>query len=647
MFSSIKMNTSVFTAGDLFEALPLPATLVDGEGRIAGINQAFLDYARQRGRQIRLEDRLGFHILDFAGKGEEFHLMQGLLQAVLKEGRESVFSWASPRTSSGGRRIYINVHARPITDQGGQITGALILREDTTELKHQEEQLELATARYQSLSSIPYFVVVLWDGAGNFLDISPHIVDWIGVSAEALRTAPRLGWHQVHPEDLAALEQIHARALTGQVTRDFEFRYQGKTGDYRWASGVFYPLADPQGVVYNLQAVLQDITERKRAEVDRAQLETRLHQVSKLEAVSQLSAGVAHNFNNILQVILGNIELALLDTPEALRFPLQEAELATQRGAEVVRQLTAFTRTPYRSHHSAVDLRGVMDLVVARCRQSFDPHLAVRLDAPSSLVIAGEAGPLEQACFNLCLNARDAVEENHPAAPLIHLTLRQVEAAELEQPPPPDAGPGPYAQLQVADNGAGMDEATRERIFEPFFTTKEVGKGLGMGLATAYGIVREHQGWIECQSTPGAGACFWIFLPLGHPHPEQTSAPPEGQTILLIEDESLVRDTVARLLKRAGYRVYEAADGVEGLELFGQLGSQVDLVLLDLAMPRMSGDQVIENLSELAPGLKILLFTGYGEGWEGSPHVVEVLHKPLQFAEILQAVRRALDQAPS
>ena len=640
------MNGIPFAAGSLFESLPMPATLVDREGRIAGINQAFLDYARQRGRQIRREDRLGFHVLDFAGQGEEHRQMYNLLQEALEQGRESVFSWASPRTS-GGKRVYVNVRATPIKDPEGQVTGALILREDTTELKNQEEQLELATALYQNLSSIPHFVAALFDEAGSLHSVSPHIQDWIGLAPEVLRARPDLAWELVHPEDLPALRSAYDRAMGGQLAKDLEFRYRGKAGDYRWASGVFHPLADPQGAVYNLQAVFQDITERKYSEENRAQLEAQLHQMRKLEAVGQLSAGVAHNFNNILQVIMGNIELALLDAPETLRFALQEAELATRRGAEVVRQLAAFTRAPRRSHHLAVELRGLLDLLVAHCRQSFDPRIALRLDAPASLVIAGEAGPLEQALFNLCLNARDAIDEHRPAAPLIHLALRQVEAAELLQPPPPNAGPGPFAQLQVADNGAGMDEGTRERIFEPFFTTKEVGKGTGLGLATAYGIVREHQGWIECQSTPGAGACFWIFLPLGDPHPELESAAPGGQTVLVIEDESLVRETVAQLLKRAGYLVYEAGDGVEGLELFGQLGGQVDLVILDLALPRLSGEQVLKELGELAPALKILVFTGYGEGWEGSPQVAEVLHKPLQFAEILQAVQRALDPEAS
>jgi len=636
------MDINAFSASSLFEALPQPATLVDREGRIAGVNQSFLEYARQRGRSIRLEDRLGFRILDFAGKGEEYLLMQGLLREVLEEGRESVFSWASPRTS-GGRRIYVEVRGRPLLGEAGRVVGALILREDTTELKNQEEQLELATALYQNLSSIPHFVAALFDEAGNLRSISPHVQDWTGLTPEVLRARPELAWELIHPEDLPALRAAWERAGTGQLVRELEFRYRGLAGDYRWASGILCPLADPQGIIYNLQAVFQDVTERKGAEEHRAQLEAQLNQMRKLEAVGQLSAGVAHNFNNILQVIMGNIELALLDAPESLRLSLEEAEMATRRGAEVVRQLAAFTRAPRRHHQAPVDLKALLDHLVDRCRQSFDPRITLRLDAPAPLVIAGEAGPLEQVCFNLCLNARDAVEENRPAAPLIHLSLRQVRAAELHQAPPPEAGPGPYAQVQVADNGAGMDEATRERLFEPFFTTKEVGKGTGLGLATAYGIVREHQGWIECQSTPGAGACFWVFLPLGDPRAELEPAAPGGQTVLLIEDEGVVRETVARLLGRAGYRVCEAADGVEGLELFGQLGGQVDLLILDLAMPRLSGEEVLERLAELAPRLKVVLFTGYGEGWQGSPQVVEVLHKPLQFAEILQAVRRALD----
>jgi len=280
---------------------------------------------------------------------------------------------------------------------------------------------------------------------------------------------------------------------------------------------------------------------------------------------------------------MGNIELTLLDAPESVRFSLEEAEIATRRGAEVVSELAAFTRAPRRPHQAPVDPKALLDHLVDRCRQSFDPRITLR---------------------------RDAVEENRLAAPLIRLSLRQVRATELNQAP----GPGRCAQAQVADNGAGMDKATRERLFEPFFITKEVGKGTGLGLATAYGIVRDYHGWIECQSAPGAGACFWVFLPLGDPHAELEPAAPGGQTLLLIEDESVVRETVARLRGRAGYRVCEAADGVEGLELFGQLGGQVDLLNLGLAMPRLSREEVLERLAALAPRLKVVLFTGYGEG---------------------------------
>ena len=386
----------------------------------------------------------------------------------------------------------------------------------------------------------------------------------------------------------------------------------------------------------------RDITARK-------QLESQLRQSQKMEAVGQLTAGIAHNFNNMLQVILGNLHLIQDQVPAALSAHLADAEQSAGRAADMVRQLMVFARPTGARHPQPLDLAALLRHILTICRQTFDQHLHLEAQiSPQLPQTQGHAGQLEQVLLNLLINARDALETTAGAdAPRIRATLQLATAQDL----PADLQPDAYLHLQINDNGVGMDEHTLAHIFEPFFTTKPVGKGTGLGLATVYAIIQEHRGRIICDSKAGAGTTFSVYLPALTSLAAATSQPsgptpsPRGtETLLLIDDEELVRRTLSRSLKKAGYRILEAETGAEGLEIAQREGAGIALVLLDLSMPGMSGLEVLEHLRRLDPRPKVVLLTGYAA--EASQYVGadEVLQKPLKLGDLARRIRQLLDR---
>ena len=348
----------------------------------------------------------------------------------------------------------------------------------------------------------------------------------------------------------------------------------------------------------------------------RRHLEEQLLHAQKMEAVGQLTAGIAHNFNNMLQAIMGNLSLALNDVAPAQRPFLQEALTSSERAAAMIRQLVLFARKGGPAMRRPVDLLHAVEQVASICRRTFDHRIYLWTQLPAEPVaVQGDAGQLEQALLNLCLNARDAMDNmDRPAR--LEVVVDQVATGNVNAPPYLHSLPQAYARIRVMDNGSGMDEAVQARIFEPFFTTKSVDNGTGLGLSTVYAILRDHQGWIECESQPGSGTSFTLYLPIlpeGLPLPlakPAVLAQERGtETLLLVDDEDLVRTTVARMLRRLGYQVLEATGGAEGLEIFARCREHIALVLLDLSMPEMPGQEVYDRLLTLAPTLKILVGT--------------------------------------
>jgi PAS domain S-box-containing protein len=381
--------------------------------------------------------------------------------------------------------------------------------------------------------------------------------------------------------------------------------------------------------------------------------EEQLLQSQKMEAVGRLAGGVAHDFNNLLTVILGYGDLAI----RRARGDVELVELITQmksagdRAATLTRQLLAFSRKQMMKPKQ-LNLNVVVAELGKMLHRLIGEDVVIALELESALgSVRADPGQIEQVIVNLAVNARDAMPEGGKLT--IETINVDVDASYASTHV--DVRPGPYVRLAVADTGCGMDEATRAQIFEPFFTTKEQGKGTGLGLSTVYGIVKQSDGWLDVESAPGTGTTFAIYLPRldqkgeGEPRDLATAAATTGtETILLVEDEAMVRTLASATLRRSGYTVLEAGDGVEALELCAQFTGRIDLLVTDVVMPRMSGRQTAIEVLAVRPGLKVLYVSGYTEDSIVHHGVLDesiaFLEKPFTPAALAARVREILDE---
>ncbi|MFN3740298.1 MAG: ATP-binding protein [Thermodesulfovibrionales bacterium] len=365
-----------------------------------------------------------------------------------------------------------------------------------------------------------------------------------------------------------------------------------------------------------------------------------------------LAGGIAHDFNNMLQAILGYASLLKMNTPKdhPSYNPLDVIEKTSVRAAELTKQLLEFAR----KGKYVIETMNINDLIQDIYKiisRTFDRSIEIRLNLDSrGLLVEGDRSQLTSVILNLCVNARDAMPEGGLLK--IETFEKTVEPGELIHP---DARPIRYAAVSVTDTGIGMDEETMKHIFEPFFTTKEVGKGTGMGLAMAYGVVQNHGGFITVESSPKRGSRFIIYLPL------LEGALKEGvkemgefiQTsmskgrILIIEDEKSIRSFTKKTLEEIGYEVIEAVDGIDAIEVYTRENGKLDLVILDLILPRLNGIDVFKKIKEMNPDQKIIISTGYGlkehiEELLGSDQIAAFLEKPYTYITLTTALKKAL-----
>lgn len=403
-----------------------------------------------------------------------------------------------------------------------------------------------------------------------------------------------------------------------------------------------------------LDQLEEDATRRKEAEKERASLEERFRQAQKMEAVGQLAGGVAHDFNNLLQVILGHVDL-IRQEPGFGHADQQEITAireAAEKAAGLTRQLLAFSRRQI-IHPENLDINDVIADVLKMIRRVIGEHIEPCFVPGQRLkTVRADKGQIAQILMNLCVNARDAMPNGGRLTIETQDILLDREMAERL----PGAVEGPYVRLTVADTGQGMDEETMEHIFEPFFTTKELAHGTGLGLATVYGIVKQHGGLIEVDSREGMGATFHIYLPAVEQPPDtrkvRSLQPPEGgtETILVAEDEEPVLNLTTRILRSAGYTVLTARNGEEALRVFEQNAATIDLAVLDVIMPIMNGRQVMERIQSVHARIRFLFCSGYSEDAIDRnfviKHGVRLVQKPYARAGLLRAVRETLDAPP-
>ena len=560
-----------------------------------------------------------------------------------------------------GQTRWVEERSKGVRDGEGRIVHFEGIILDITEKKAAEAETAAWQQRYElTVASSGQAVYeydlgtkqVLWGGGTDKM---------LGYGEEEMVHGIERWGELVHPEDRARAEELLEAALQKRTVFEAEYRMRHKDGHYLWIRDRGFPVFGPDGKPQRLLGMNQDITQRKLAEEQRDQLEAQLRDAQKMQAVGMLAGGVAHDFNNLLTVVLGNTELALEQAgPSGPLYPeLLAIQKTAKRAAVLTQQLLAFGRRQI-LRPQLLDPNELVNDLAEMLRRMLGELIEVRLKLTPDLGdVLADRNALEQALVSLAVNSRDAMPEGGTLT--IETGQVTLDRAFCEQhpgraadlgPPPPSDPPLQYARIGVEDTGVGMDADTLQHLFEPFFTTKEQGKGQGLGLAVVYGIIKQHNGWMDVQSAPGQGTRFEIYLPvqkLAALVAQETvpGAAPHGQgTILLAEDEDRVRDLAERLLQNLGYQVLVARDGLEALETFLADPQRIDLAILDAVMPRLSGTKAFEQMRALRPELPVLFVTGYNPDMIGTSLTqqagVHVLQKPFTIGDLGRMVKEAL-----
>jgi two-component system cell cycle sensor histidine kinase/response regulator CckA len=520
------------------------------------------------------------------------------------------------------------------------------------ELRRAHAELDLGRARWFELYDLAPVGYCTVSAAGIITQANLTIANLVGHSRSTLVARPFS--HLVAAPDQSAYYLARRQIARDGLPQSLELQMIGLHERTWWAQLTMTAAVDGEGAP-ELRLVVSDVSARKNAETAAATLQSQLQQAQKMESVGRLAGGVAHDYNNMLAVILGYTELALLHADTvALRDDLTEVHRAATRSAALTQQLLTFARKQH-LQPQVLDLNAVTAHSLLMLRRLIGEQIQFDWRPGADLwPVTVDATQVDQILTNLCLNARDAIR----GAGTIRIAtanceLTDSQAAALNDTHG-DARPGQYARLTVTDDGCGMDEATLQRIFEPFFTTKDVGEGTGLGLASVYGAVRQSDGFITASSVPGHGTTFAVYLPrndtpvafASSPGPSVPSARGH-ETILVVEDELAVRLMTARALQRQGYTVHTAAGPSEALALAHQLDTVLDLLLTDVQMPEMSGPALALKLRARFPTLKIVLMSGYAnhsidsDAYAGGN--LPFLAKPFSLAALTDKVREVLD----
>ena len=448
------------------------------------------------------------------------------------------------------------------------------------------------------------------------------------------------------------------RVRKGEVVHFPDFSYEAKDSKGArkiWIRMVGFPLLDAGGKPERHVLMHEDVTARKEADEERERLQSQLAQSQKMESVGRLAGGVAHDFNNMLGVILGYTEMALEGVPkdQPLYEGLLEIRKATDRSADLTRQLLAFARKQTISPR-VLDLNETVEGMLKMLRRLIGEQVNLEwLPGPGAGQVKMDPSQIDQILVNLCVNARDAIgERGDIRIETGSATLGEEKCAGRE-----GAVPGEYLRLKVEDTGCGMDAETLAHAFEPFYTTKKLGSGTGLGLATVHGIVRQNKGFIEVSSEPGKGTTFEIYLPRfserAAPEPaasEPAASAPAGATVLLVEDEPAIMNMVRNLLVRQGYRVLSASSPTKAIEIAGRHGETIDLLLTDMVMPEMNGRDLARNLPSLHPQLRCLFMSGHSDEMLAKQGIidpgVQFIQKPFTMKGLLAKVAEAMNSRP-
>ncbi|WP_263145322.1 response regulator [Pseudomonas sp. RIT-PI-AD] len=575
---------------------------------------------------------------------------------------------------------WMNVYYSPLPDQDGVPAGVMCIIVDNTEKvvaergrQDAEARLRLANERIDlALNAGAVIGTWVWDVPGDIFVGDERFAR--AFSLDPTQTAEGvpldLVVQSIHPDDRAATEAIIARALAQGGAYRAEYRVRQLDGQYRWIEANGHCELDEQGAALRFPGLLMDIHERKCSEnalreltatleqrvaeavAERTMAEEKLRHAQKMEAIGQLTGGIAHDFNNLLAGIIGSLDLIQRRMSEESRGRTQRfidaASHAAHRGASLVQRLLAFARRQSLDNQPT-DINALIDSLEDLLRRTLGERVILETRLHEGLWLTLSDTPqLESALLNLAINARDAMPEGGRLTietGNVRLAAGHAEGYELE--------PGDYLYMDVRDTGSGMAADVIEHAFEPFFTTKPIGQGTGLGLSMVYGFVKQTGGHIRISSAPGQGTLFRLYFPRhdaaprAEPPPAETAATPqgEGERILVVEDDRVVRMLIVEVLRELGYQVEQAEDAQQALDtLNGEL--RIDLLLTDVGLPGMNGRQLAEHARELHPDLRVLFATGYAEGAEVRGGFLDVgmdmIAKPFSLDDLAAKVRGML-----
>lgn len=512
--------------------------------------------------------------------------------------------------------------------------------------KQMEEELRKSEERYRSIFDESRDMVYITKTDGKFVDVNHAGLSLFGYSREEMIGMDVLKIY-VNPEERAVFQkEIKEKGYV----RDYEIRFRRKDGteiDCVLSSTLW---KDKEGNILGYQGIIRDVTERRKTE-------EQLRQSQKVDTIGQLAGGIAHDFNNFLTAIIGyaNILQMKMKEDDPLRVYLDHILASSEKAASMTQSLLTFSRKQI-INPKPVDLNEIIKRVEKLLLRLIREDIELKsIVIDRDLIIMADSGQIEQVLMNLCTNARDAMPKGG------HLTI-ETGLVEMDNEFIRRHGYGEigkYALLSVTDTGIGMDEGTREKIFEPFFTTKEQGKGTGLGLSMVYGIIKQHNGYINVYSESGSGTTFKMYLPILKAQTEtlnQQSDIPEMQlvtggteTVLLAEDSAEVRGILRNLLEDSGYKVIDAVDGDDAIDKFMENRDAVQLLVLDVVMPKKNGKEVYEEITKLRPDIKALFTSGYTANVIHKKGILDkrinFISKPVQPNQFLRKVREVLDQS--